>query len=113
MANNPRVIQELLLDIKTYACKARAFLQNQSQEDFYCNEMAQYAVFHCIEVIGEAASRLPLDFRTRHGNIPWRDIIAMRNILIHEYFDINIEMAWETVKTDIPVLLQLLENLDP
>jgi len=60
------------------------------------------AVVRNLHVIGEATKNIPADIRARHGEIPWREIIAMRNMLIHEYFGIDIEILWKTVSEDIP-----------
>ena len=108
MAQQSRVEIELLRDIKEYGRKAQAFVSGNSLVSFLKDEKCQFAVFHCIEVMGEAASKLPKKFQTQHSNIQWRHIIGMRNVLIHDYFEINAEMVWETVHQDIP---QLVEHL--
>ena len=55
-----------------------------------------------IEVIGEAVKHVPPDFRMRFPNIPWRDIAGMRDVLIDDYFGVDLETVWETIKTNIP-----------
>jgi uncharacterized protein with HEPN domain len=65
----------------------------------------------CIEIIGEAAGRLSRDFRERHSNIPWRDIIGMHNRLVHAYFEIDCEQVWITLTEDLPRLLDEIETI--
>ena len=59
---------------------------------------------HQIQVIGEAARGLSEDLRAAHPEIPWSDVIAMRNILVHEYFGIDLREVWDTATNDIPLL---------
>lgn len=111
MARNPRRTEELLRDMRDYALKAQAFVAEFTKNEFLADERNQFAVFHCIEVIGEAAAKLPHEFQEQHPEVPWASIIGMRNVLIHDYFDIDIEIAWETVQQDLPMLLDMLVKL--
>ncbi|MDK2954787.1 MAG: hypothetical protein PWQ57_283 [Desulfovibrionales bacterium] len=98
--------------MRDYSAKAHAFLADAAKQDFLADEKTQFAVFHCIEVIGEAAARLPQSFQNQHPDIPWRKVIGMRNILIHNYFGINAEMVWETVQKDLPQLINFLNLIE-
>ena len=69
------------------------------------------ALVQCIAIIGEAASRITADFQQRYPQVPWADIIAMRNRLIHAYFDVNLDILWETVSEDLPALIAALEKM--
>jgi uncharacterized protein with HEPN domain len=71
------------------------------------------AIIKSIEIIGEAASKVTETFKTENSNIPWNDIINMRNRLIHAYFDVNLDIVWQTVKTDLPDLIKALEEIIP
>jgi uncharacterized protein with HEPN domain len=71
---------------------------------FESDELVRTAVVHWIGVIGEAASRLSDEFREGHPDIPWPEIIAMRNRLFHAYFDISADRVWEAVEHDLPHL---------
>ena len=73
-------------------------------EQFVSNEMMVDAVVRQLEIIGEAANNLSSDFRESHPEIPFRDIIDMRNLLIHNYAEINTKVVWETCKTNLPEL---------
>jgi uncharacterized protein with HEPN domain len=66
-----------------------------------------------IEILGEAARHLPDDFQTNHPEIPWRQIIGMRNRMVHEYFRVIPAKVWDVVEQEIPSLISLLEPLVP
>ena len=75
--------------------------------------MLRGAVERHIEIIGEAANRVSRGFRAAHPEIPWRQIIAQRNVLTHEYGDIDDALIWRVVTTRIPELMSQLERLMP
>jgi uncharacterized protein with HEPN domain len=92
---------------------ARTVKQLSSNQDFtqYSNDRrTQLAVERSLEIIGEAASRVSTSFRNAHPEIPWRQIIGQRNVLIHEYGEIKQERIWKTVKENIPQLIELLKQ---
>ena len=91
---------------------ARTVEQLSSNQDFtqYSNDRrTQLAVERSLEIIGEAASRVSTSFRNAHPEIPWRQIIGQRNVLIHEYGEIKQERIWKTVTENIPQLIELLK----
>ena len=69
------------------------------------------AVMKDIEIIGEAANKVSVELRVAEPTIPWGDIVAMRNRLIHAYFDVEPEFVWDTVTRDLPVLVLQLRDL--
>lgn len=85
--------------------KAVEYLDDVDYEDFHADEEKQDAVIRKIEVSGEATKRVSKDLRARYGHIPWRAIAGMRDKLIHDYFEVDLDTVWETVKVDIPVLI--------
>ncbi|VEN72944.1 conserved hypothetical protein [Candidatus Desulfarcum epimagneticum] len=80
----------------------RYFLKGR--EAFDADELIQIWMTHHIQTIGEAASRLSRELRDHHPDIPWSAIIGMRNILVHDYFGVDLEEVWSTVEKDIPQL---------
>jgi len=66
------------------------------------------AVVRRVEIIGEAANKISKEFKAKHKDIPWIDIIGMRNFLIHEYFDVDEKEVWYTIKKDLPALKKKL-----
>jgi uncharacterized protein with HEPN domain len=71
---------------------------------FEHDELIQTWMVHHIQVIGEASSKLSEEFRARHPDVPWANIIAMRNILVHVYFHVDLDEVWLTVTRDLPSL---------
>ncbi len=109
MSSDPKY----LLDIQIAANKVLQFTNGIAWEEFQQNELLHFAVVKLIEIMGEASSKITQATRDAHPEIPWRDIIGMRNRLIHEYFRIDLETVWDVVENDIPRLLPLVEPLVP
>lgn len=86
----------------------------RGREAFDQDELVQIWIVHHLQLIGEAARSLSSAFRDHHEEIPWCQIIGMRNILIHHYFAIDVEAVWSVVETHLPLLKrQHLEILNP
>ena len=77
------------------------------------NTQLQDSVIRRIEIIGEAARRVSPVMRERYPQIPWSEMVSMRNRMIHEYDDIDLPIVWNTVQQDLPALLRLIEPLVP
>jgi len=75
-------------------------------EQFASDVEKQDAVARRLEVIGEATKKLPLELRDQYPLVPWRDIAGARDILVHEYFRIDLELAWQMVRHDVPRLAE-------
>jgi uncharacterized protein with HEPN domain len=75
--------------------------------------MLTLAIIKSIEIIGEAASKMSESCRSNHPVIPWVDIINMRHRMIHAYFDVNLDIVWQTIQTDLPGLVEALERIIP
>ena len=71
---------------------------------FESDELVQTWILHHLQIIGEAARGLTEDFRAAHPEVPWSQIAAMRNILVHDYFGIDLEEVWNVVVRDLPLL---------
>ena len=90
---------------------AVSFLGNMSEDDLATNKMVLNAIVRSVEIIGEAASQISQQYRDDHHNIPWIQIIGMRNRLIHAYFDIDYEIVYNTVQKDLPSLIDQVKKL--
>jgi len=88
-----------------------SFLNGVSKEDFIKNLEKQSAVVRQLEIIGEATKNIPEDFKKLHPNVSWHKAMAMRNILIHEYFGVEMKIVWKTVESNLPVLKKTAQGL--
>ncbi|MDZ7919610.1 DUF86 domain-containing protein [Rhodoferax sp.] len=95
---------------------AQSFTEGMAQADFVQDKRTQQAVVMSLIVLGEAATKV-MDqypaFAEQHGQIPWRSMRGMRNRIAHGYFDINLEVVWDTVQTALPALKNQLDALPP
>ena len=80
------------------------FLKGKSLEGMKADVMCFHAVVYNIMIIGEAANLLTKEFRERHSDVPWRDIVDMRNALVHGYITTNASLVWDTYTNDLPSL---------
>lgn len=102
-----------LLDIETAAQQIQRYCLGISQIQFEQDDEKQAAVLYRIGVIGEAVKRISPGFRDRYPNVPWRQIAGMRDIVMHQYDRINLELVWDAVQTKIPELLTAIAPLLP
>lgn len=98
-------------DILAAAERAMRFVGEMDLATFKVDERTSAAVLHQIFLIGEAAARLPEEIRKRAPDVPWEEIIGMRNIIAHGYFEIDLEVPWKTVRLDLPPLLGQMRSL--
>lgn len=91
--------------------EALGFVKDKNMQDFADDRMLALAVIKELEIIGEAASKLTADFREKHPEVPWIDIVGMRNRLTHGYFDVDLDLVWVTVLEDLPQLQEQLVKI--
>jgi uncharacterized protein with HEPN domain len=94
-----------------HAREAYALVQNRSREDLDADRLLNLALVRLLEIIGEAASRVPPEEPTRYPQIPWPQIVGMRNRLIHGYDLVDFEVLWQTVVEDLPPLMATLKSV--
>ncbi|HEX2908778.1 MAG TPA: DUF86 domain-containing protein [Phototrophicaceae bacterium] len=99
-----------MLDTATKAC---SFVEGIEREDYDEDEQLRIALAHLLQIIGEAARRVSESFRLTHPELPWKQIVGMRNKVVHDYMYIDEDVVWETVLNDLPALLAQLEALMP
>ena len=103
--------QIVLEDILKFCSKIEIYIKNLNKVDFENNEMAIDAVLRNLELIGEASKRLSNDFINKNLNIPWKKIIGLRNIVIHEYSDVDLDIIWDIVTKNIPETKENIQEI--
>lgn len=87
------------------------YTEGVTKNDFLKNEEKQDAVIRKIEITGEAIKRISKELRGKHKHIPWKAIAGMRDKLIHDYIDVDLDMVWETATNDIPRLIPQIQAI--
>ena len=93
------------------AREALQFVRGRTRLDLDKDRMLALSLVKLVEIIGEAAGKVSTASQEEHGEIPWHAIVAMRNRLIHAYFDIDLDRVWDTVTDDLPPLVNQLERI--
>ncbi|MCC7319144.1 MAG: DUF86 domain-containing protein [Bacteroidales bacterium] len=108
MKKDDRIYLDHILDSFV---KVGQYLEDVSYEAFQEDEEKQDAIIRKIEVAGEATKCLSIEFREKYFQVPWRAIAGMRDKLIHDYFDVDLDTVWETATKDIPGLILEIESI--
>ena len=104
MSGDPVLLRDMLTSIENvekYSSRGKA--------EFLANELIQTWIIHQLQIIGEAASRVSETFRANHREISWKQIIAMRQILLHDNFGVNLSTVWHSVENELPSLKSRIE----
>ncbi len=104
-------LSDYLDHIQQAAADARGFVEGLAKDDFLADKRTQQAVIMSLIIIGEAATKVMdgyAEFTQAHAQVPWRSMRNMRNRMAHGYFDINLDVVWETVQEWLPTLLKQL-----
>lgn len=103
--------QVYLLHIRDAIIEVERYRDAHTYQQFLDEPWDQAAVTRHLEIIGEAAAHVSEDFRAAHPNIPWRRIADFRNVLVHEYFAVDVKLVWEILEQDLPKLKESIELL--
>ena len=105
--HDPHVALHHMLD---HAREAASLVRGKSRLHLDGDRLLQLALTRLVEIVGEAASRVPKELQDRHQAIPWREIVSARNRLIHGYDSVDLDILWEIVATDLPALVPQIEE---
>ena len=108
MAEPKREIRDYLKDILDNIDHIQHFIEGVDPTSFATNWQQHYAVLHALLIIGEAARHIPVPMRRRYRNVPWRRIVGLRNVVVHEYFGVKLPRIWDIIQKDLP---ELRENI--
>ncbi len=108
MIKNDQVYLEHILEAIS---KIENFVNGLTKFDFDKNVLIQDAVIRNFEIIGEATKRISKQFTQSHPEIPWQDMAGMRDKLIHDYLDVDLDVVWKTVEVDIPLLRKIISSI--
>lgn len=109
MSHHDEVIR--LRHMRDHAAEAIAMTRGKTRDDLDDDRMLELALVRLMEIIGEAAGRVTPETRAQLPNIPWSDVVAMRNRLIHGYDSIDHDILWDTIAHDLPSLLAAVDGL--
>jgi uncharacterized protein with HEPN domain len=87
------------------------YTKGMSENEFLGNSMAHDAVVRQMEIIGEAARNISVEFRNKHAKLPWGKMTGLRNKIIHEYFNVNYAIVWDTIQDDLPLLKRSIKKI--
>lgn len=105
-------LSDYLEHMQQAAADACCFVEGLSKEEFFADKRTRQAVIMSLIIIGEAVTKVMdshAEFAREHAHVPWRNMRGMRNRIAHGYFDINLDVVWETVQTALPDLLKQLQ----
>lgn len=88
-----------------------AFTEEVSAENFQKDEKLNLAVVRLFEILGEAANNISDEVQKKYSDVPWREIAGIRNRLIHGYFDVDLNIVWQIIQTDLPPLIENIKYI--
>lgn len=100
-----------ITDISNSIKQIEEYTENMTIENFDLDRKTQDAVIRNLEIIGEASKYISSEFKEKYSHIPWNQMISMRNKVIHEYFGVDTEILWQTIKVDLVNLKKELESI--
>ena len=106
-----RLVEDALRDILEAAGTAIEFVSDVPDGDLAADKKTEFAVIRALEIVGEAARRVPDSFRKKHPDIPWPEMAGMRDKLIHDYFGVDLGVVLKTVNEDLPPLVTAIQEL--
>lgn len=106
-----RNLSNFLQDMLDSIAEIEAFTQDIDFKTFAANREKTLAVVKLLEILGEAVKKVPNEMRNRYPDVHWKGIAGMRDILVHEYWKVDIQVVWASVQKDVPMLKQAVEAM--
>jgi len=103
--------QESLIDISNAIQRILRYSQNLTRQNLELNDEKQSAILYQITIIGEATKRLSLEFRQENPEVPWREMAGMRDVIVHEYDQLDLDVIWDVIHDKLPNLLRQISAL--
>jgi len=102
-----------LLDMLHASQKCLEYVSGMPEDKFQTSQRDQDAVLRQLTIVGEAVKRVSLEFRSQHPEVPWKKIAGFRDVVVHDYFNVDIKEVWRILQEDLPALVELLVPLIP
>ena len=106
-----RTYTDYIRDILETIDKAERFVEGMSFDEFINDDRTTFAAVRALEIIGEASKNLPQPLKDGYPQVFWQDIVAMRNRIVHAYFGVDLEIVWETIHDDLPILKPVVAQM--
>jgi uncharacterized protein with HEPN domain len=98
-------------DILDASMKIREYTAGYSMEQFVADSKTVDAVMRNLMIIGEAARKIPDEIRAKNPDVPWRDMVGTRNIVVHEYSGVKLDLIWRIIRTDLPIVEEQIKKV--
>lgn len=106
-----RIYTDYLQDIIDSCKYIKEFTKNMNYTQFFVDTKTQYAVTRALSIIGEAVKKIPNSIREKYSQLPWKEMAGMRDVLVHDYYGTDMEVLWQTVKKDVPMIHKELKKI--
>ena len=105
-----RIVEERFLDMLEAIQRIDKYA-GRGRQAFALDELIQTYIVHNLQILGEAAAKIPVDQQREYPELPWPKMVGMRNILVHNYFNIDLDIVWQVVETELPALQEKLNHI--
>ena len=105
-----RIVEERFLDMMEAIQRIEKYA-GRGRQAFVADELIQTYIVHNLQILGEEAAKIPSDQQREYPELPWPKMIGMRNVLVHNYFNIDLDIVWQVVESELPILKESLNRI--